>query len=616
MVAGVRESIEETLQFALDLCIGTGAFFITPAGEVHSVVSDAMPPDDGHRRMDVLARSCLAHPSAHGHELFWNSEVTTGPLANDFSLACVVTPVWAGNTPLGLLGVADNWLPEPDAEQEAGLLALARKLSRLLPCSTASGLTGNWTPGSPAAVGATPGSLGHPAGDSSASGPGGPSADRADEADGQELSMSDLDARKQAYEEDLAPFFERLLDQLPDALVMTTTDGTIVLVNRHLLSMTGRSADELLGKDVSAIFLAGSPVRSGQDRGGPAAEQPLAGRYQLIDRGGAGLAEVEARSERITTPFAGDCVVTLIRPASSVDPRETPTGIMDLIENLDDGIMFLGTTGEVLLANHAANTLHGLPEGHSLIGSQLPEVTALRTEDGHIVAHDQHPGLKVLSDGLPITARMTLGDANEGQRYITVVARPGKVAGQAGALVVMHDTTEMWLEQQRLTHYALHDPLTNLANRYLLLEELRRMLQGLARRGGSVALVFIDLDNFKRINDEHGHDVGDEALSAVARRLLGTVRAEDVVARLGGDEFVIAHASAERVPDGDLVVARVRKVLSAPFRLRGQAFDLGASIGWVSTDSSEIGPDEMLAQADRAMYRHKRDRSGIRSRAV
>ena len=274
--------------------------------------------------------------------------------------------------------------------------------------------------------------------------------------------------------------------------------------------------------------------------------------------------------------------------------------------------MLLDRRGTVVLANRAANVLHGLPPGRSLVGSPLPEATALRTEDGHVVAIDHHPGLMVVQDGIPRTARMTLGDGDESRRLVTVTARPVSGGGVEGALVVLHDTTEEWIEQQRLTHYALHDPLTNLANRYLLLEEIRRMLQGLVRRGGSVALVFIDLDHFKRINDDYGHDVGDEALTAVARRLVGAVRGDDVVARLGGDEFVIAHVSTDRMPDGDLMVSRVRKVLSAPFRLRGQAFDVGASIGWVSTDTADIGPDELLAKADRAMYLHKRDRPLVR----
>jgi diguanylate cyclase (GGDEF)-like protein len=138
------------------------------------------------------------------------------------------------------------------------------------------------------------------------------------------------------------------------------------------------------------------------------------------------------------------------------------------------------------------------------------------------------------------------------------------------------------------------------------------MLQGLGRRGGSVALIYMDLDDFKRINDEHGHDMGDQVLGAFARRLRGAVRSDDVVARLGGDEFVIAHATTERPPDGDLVVSRLRKVLSAPFSVRGIAFDVGASIGWVSTDKADVGPDALLARADRAMYLHKRGRADAR----
>lgn len=624
------------MHFALDLCLGTGAFVVTPAGDVHTVLSDEMPPDDGHRRMEALARSCLAHPGAHGREIFWNSELTTGPLANDFSLACVVTPVWAGNTRVGLLGVADNWLPEPDSEQQAGLAGLAESLSQLLPCPTTPAFIGT-APGDPAAgsrlwgapsetnpLWGDPPDPGHPPDPGQAPDPGHapegsplesrpPWGRRSEDPQDHPPGGSAGPGDGSTYEEDLAPFFERLLDQLPDALLVTTGGGQIVLVNRRLLAMTELSAGDLLGKDVSDFLLPGSSAGSAELRG-TAPHQLLDGRYHLAGRGGAGRQEVDVRSAPVTTPFAGDCIVTSIRPVGSTEHRGASTAVTDLIESLDDGIMFLGATGEVVWANRTANILHGLPPGRSLIGSTLPEATALRTEDGHVVAHDQHPGLKVLSDGLPVSTRVTFGDGKEGQRYITMSARPATVAGQVGALVVMHDTTETWLEQQRLTHYALHDPLTNLANRYLLLEEIRRMLQGLARRGGSVALVFIDLDNFKRINDEHGHDVGDEALSAVARRLLGTVRAEDVVARLGGDEFVIAHMSADPVPDGDLVVSRVRKVLSAPFRLRGQAFDLGASIGWVSTDTSEVGPDELLSRADRAMYRHKRDRSGIRSR--
>jgi diguanylate cyclase (GGDEF)-like protein len=287
-----------------------------------------------------------------------------------------------------------------------------------------------------------------------------------------------------------------------------------------------------------------------------------------------------------------------------------------LVACLDDGIVCVDATGTVVLSNAAADTLYGLPPGGTLLGSPLPVTATMRTEDGEVLTQDLHPATLVLRDGMVRETHVTIGGAAESQRRIRMSVRPLEIGRRRGALVVLHDTTEEWLEQERLTHYALYDPLTGLANRYLLLEELRRMLQGLGRRGGSVALVYMDLDDFKRINDEHGHDMGDQVLVAFARRLRGAVRSDDVVSRLGGDEFVIAHATTERPPDGDLVVSRLRKVLSAPFSVRGIAFDVGASIGWVSTDEADASPEALLARADRAMYLHKRGRARARRPAT
>jgi diguanylate cyclase (GGDEF)-like protein len=447
-------SIDDVLRTALDLCLGLGSFVVSMTGVVHRVLSDAMPPDDGWRRIEVLARNCLSHPSALGRELFWNAEVTTEAGSADRSFACVVVPVWSDHAELGLLGVVDTWLPEPDEYQRTGLFRLAADLAHLLP-----------------------------------RGPG---------------------------------------------------------------------------------------------------EGPRAGHVQA-DPSGRRL------SHDAPTPSAA-------RASARIDAAE-------LVASLDDGIMCLDATGTVVLTNRPADGMHGLGPGRTLLGSPLPMTSGLRTQDGQVLAHDRHPGLLTLQDGVARDAHLTAGEEGDGQRHVAVSARPFPVEGNRGVLVVLHDTTAEWMEQQRLTQYALYDPLTGLANRYLLLEELRRMLQGLGRRGGSVALIYTDLDDFKRINDEHGHDMGDEVLVAFARRLRGAVRSDDVVARLGGDEFVIAHATTEDPSDGDLVVSRLRKVLSAPFTVRGIPFDVGASIGWVSTDKEDVGPDALLARADGAMYRHKRDRA-------
>lgn len=346
--------------------------------------------------------------------------------------------------------------------------------------------------------------------------------------------------------------------------------------------------------------------------GSPSLSAPAAGASGDVDRPLSAITWA--------TPLPGErpTVLGTVGEPRRADAPETAGGppggaveAAELVGALEDGVLCLDASGVVVLANRAAEVLYGLGPGESLVGSALPEARMMRTEEGQPLG-DHQPGLLVLDDGIARSMQVLVGE-KESQRRFSVSARSLTVGGGAGALVVMHDTTEEWLERQRLSRYAMYDPLTSLANRYLLLEELRRMLQGLGRRGGAVALVYLDLDRFKAINDEHGHDTGDEVLSALARRLRGAVRGDDVVARLGGDEFVLAHLSAESRPDGDLVVSRLRKVLSAPFRVRGQVFDVGASIGWVSTDRADVGPEALLARADRAMYQSKRERAAQRA---
>jgi len=191
--------------------------------------------------------------------------------------------------------------------------------------------------------------------------------------------------------------------------------------------------------------------------------------------------------------------------------------------------------------------------------------------------------------------------------WLAISARP--LSGpRPGAVAVLRDVTAEWEEQVSLSHQALHDSLTGVANRHLLIEALVRKVQGLSRRGGSVVLVFCDLDHFKDVNDRYGHDVGDRLLIAVARRLQGAVRADDVVARLGGDEFVVASASADPVPDGDMVVARIRTALSAPYRFGPLVVHVGVSMGWAGTATLDVTPEQLLRRADERMYRDKRER--------
>ncbi len=163
-------------------------------------------------------------------------------------------------------------------------------------------------------------------------------------------------------------------------------------------------------------------------------------------------------------------------------------------------------------------------------------------------------------------------------------------------------TAELAAWQRRLAHLATHDALTSLANRALLGETLERMLQSTATTQRPVAVLFIDLDNFKCVNDSYGHDVGDQLLVAIARRLEGAVQGEGTLGRLGGDEFVVlTNCATPR-----LIASRIITALQEPFELSDGAAPLriGASVGIASSTPGATAQD-LLKDADVAMYSAK-----------
>jgi len=186
-------------------------------------------------------------------------------------------------------------------------------------------------------------------------------------------------------------------------------------------------------------------------------------------------------------------------------------------------------------------------------------------------------------------------------------------ANHFSAQATQHQRAAHATEIERLAGLALHDPLTGLPNRVLLVDRLRHALASQRRRGSRVGVLFLDLDGFKAVNDVHGHAVGDEVLATIAARLRNAVRAGDTPARLGGDEFVIVCEGV--VDDAALVVAaqRLEGAVCAPIVLGDITIRLGASIGRVlsdpdSVESPSYAATRMLAAADHNMYDVKRAR--------
>ena len=161
-------------------------------------------------------------------------------------------------------------------------------------------------------------------------------------------------------------------------------------------------------------------------------------------------------------------------------------------------------------------------------------------------------------------------------------------------------TDRMWLERQ-----ALRDPLTRLPNRLLLMDRARQALTRLHRSNGVVALLFVDLDRFKAVNDNLGHEIGDQLLIAISDRLAELMRDSDTVARLGGDEFVILAQDIESEGEAMALAERVLDALERPFPLRSAEVAMLASVGVAVSRDPDADPETMLREADVAMYRAK-----------
>lgn len=166
------------------------------------------------------------------------------------------------------------------------------------------------------------------------------------------------------------------------------------------------------------------------------------------------------------------------------------------------------------------------------------------------------------------------------------------------------DTAARALES--LSHAAEHDALTDLPNRALFLDRLQQAMVGAARHHGCLAVLFVDLDDFKRVNDSQGHAGGDQVLQQVAQRLLGVVRAADTVSRHGGDEFLLLLTEVVRPVDAVLVADKLLAAVAAPMLVQGQPLRVTVSIGISMYPDDATEPRLLIQQADAAMYRAKR----------
>ncbi|WP_419914729.1 EAL and GGDEF domain-containing protein [Hoeflea sp.] len=277
------------------------------------------------------------------------------------------------------------------------------------------------------------------------------------------------------------------------------------------------------------------------------------------------------------------------------------------LDNMSQGLSMFGKDRRMLVCNKRFIELYDLPEEFAKPGTLFDDLIRFRIERGDYVDLDTDNHLEqwidLIESGEPTVKIQTLSDS----RTIAIAHQP---MAEGGWVSTHEDTTELQQIQARLAHMAHHDELTNLPNRTFLRERVESSVSALGRNK-SFAIMCLDLDRFKNVNDTIGHPMGDKLLQAVAERLRSCVRQSDTIARLGGDEFAVLQVSDDQPHAATATAERICEVLSEPFDLDNHQVVIGASVGIAVAPTDGRDPDQLIKNADMALYRAKNDGRGI-----
>lgn len=269
-----------------------------------------------------------------------------------------------------------------------------------------------------------------------------------------------------------------------------------------------------------------------------------------------------------------------------------------------DPIYVLDLEGRFIYANKATADLFAL-EHEAIIGKSTFDL-------GFSFATDFQRNLdKVIADHSTYRGKFDhVFASGKGERFEYLLAPVlDEYQNTEATVCISRDITERAIAEDKIWHNAHHDLLTGLPNRRLFLDRLEQEVKHAKRSSLPLAVLFMDLDGFKQVNDSFGHEAGDRLLSDVAGRLTGCVREEDTVARLGGDEFTLILAGAGHRQGAGLVAQTILDALSIPFIIEQQTVQISVSIGITFYPQDASTPVALLEAADRAMYKAKKSGS-------
>jgi diguanylate cyclase (GGDEF)-like protein/PAS domain S-box-containing protein len=420
--------------------------------------------------------------------------------------------------------------------------------------------------------------------------------------------------------------YKRLFGATDGAIAVadvTRPGRPIVWANEAFERITGWSADEVAGRDARFFLREDDPAAA-------------RGLTDALDYGRTFRGAIPAR-RRDGSAWVSEVTVTPLRDRTGglrhvvmlhedvtdlVAPREKRpepasrrrrveiTGGLarNVLDALEEGVILFGGGGEIVDANDSALRIFGLRES-DVIGRTVEALgMEFHFEDGSRVTPENRPDRRTAETGEPARDVLLRFETGGEARWVSANFQPlDSNGGPSFVVASLVDVTERRRADQQVAFLAYHDPLTELPNRTLLAEHLEQGLARARRYSRSVALLYIDLDGFKLVNDSFGHAAGDELLSRIATRLREGTRSADLLARQGGDEFLLLLTDIE----GDVqAVAEqaahtIRVALEPPFVLRGAEVQLGASVGIAVFPRDAQSARGLLQFADQAMYRAK-----------
>ena len=408
----------------------------------------------------------------------------------------------------------------------------------------------------------------------------------------QAIVLADLEAEVERERGRLG----RIIDSLPFDVWMCDTQGRYVLQNRIGRERWGmnlsKNASEVgVAPGVAAQWLeVNRRVLNGETVRGEYA-YPVGGTLLQVEEIVSPLLDERGRIEGVI----GISIDIAERKRTEMARRESDATLKAAVEGLPFDFWTCDADGTYVMINSTAREHWGDLQGTNPADANL---------DPQIKAHWLEKNRRVLS-GERLRHEATYGSPDD-PRHVDVIMAPIELDGRIIGLVGVNiDVTERKLAEQRLAHLAHHDPVTGLPNRRLFHERLLETVSRSQRQGYKTALLLLDLDEFKEVNDTVGHDGGDALLIEVADRLKTGRRVTDLVARLGGDEFAVILEAVRHPDDAADIASQILIALQQSFMFEGSEIRPQASIGIAMYPTDGGSPQELLKCADMALYRAK-----------